>query len=272
MKKIVSALLTLVVSLSLFGCGANDVVDKIADGIKEEVHVPVTIKESNDKHLAYIKDYVGKNCAMIGYTSMAGDRNDYLGSGYLELVLVTNDGTYVDIDDDEALKEYVVVAQSLEPNTEVMFEFDSDSEGNEYNFPKWQGVNEIVLYVKKVKEANLFSGKPTRINPSTDHHVGYVPDLVGRNLNATGYTSMAGDRRIEIGNLYFKLNIVTADGSFIDIDDEEALKQYVVYAQGLEPNTELQLEFDTNSKGEEYSFVKRANYEEMDIYVKLIEE
>ena len=94
----------------------------------------VTIKNSPDKYTWYIKNYVGKNCASFGYTSMGGDRMDHYGAGYIELVLITPDGTYIDIETDDDLKQYVVTAQSYAPNTELKYVFDTDEDGNEYQF------------------------------------------------------------------------------------------------------------------------------------------
>ena len=52
---------------------------------KETVPVDsVTIKQSPDKYTWYIRNYVGKNCASFGYTSMGGDRMDHYGAGYID--------------------------------------------------------------------------------------------------------------------------------------------------------------------------------------------
>ena len=99
---------------------------------KETVPVDsVTIKQSPDKYTWYIKNYVGKNCASFGYTSLGGKRMDHYGAGYIELVLVTPDGAYIDIETDDDLKQYVVTAQNLAPNTELKYTFDKDNDGNE---------------------------------------------------------------------------------------------------------------------------------------------
>lgn len=37
----------------------------------------ITIKTSPDKYTWYIKNYVGKNCASFGYTSLSGNRMDH---------------------------------------------------------------------------------------------------------------------------------------------------------------------------------------------------
>ncbi|MEE0424744.1 MAG: hypothetical protein UDM02_01790 [Blautia sp.] len=43
---------------------------------------------------------------------------DSYGSGLLELVFITPDGSYLDLDED-TLKQYVVTAQNIVPNTEL---------------------------------------------------------------------------------------------------------------------------------------------------------
>ena len=53
----------------------------------------IKIKDSPDKYTWYIKNYVGKNCASFGYTSLGGDRMDHYGASYLELIFLTEDGS-----------------------------------------------------------------------------------------------------------------------------------------------------------------------------------
>lgn len=59
-------------------------------------HTPVTIKSSPNKYTWYIQDYVGRNAASIGYTSLGGDRLERYGAGVLKFIFVTEDGTYLD--------------------------------------------------------------------------------------------------------------------------------------------------------------------------------
>ena len=54
--------------------------------------IPIT--PSPDKYTCYIQNYVGKNLASFGYTSMGGDRRDKYGQSSIKLNLVTDDGTY----------------------------------------------------------------------------------------------------------------------------------------------------------------------------------
>ena len=55
-------------------------------------HEEVTIKTSPDKYTWYVKEYVGKNLASFGYTSLGGDRMDHYGEGYIELALINQSG------------------------------------------------------------------------------------------------------------------------------------------------------------------------------------
>lgn len=112
----------------------------------------VAIKSSPDKYTWYVKNYVGKNLASFGYTSLGGDRRDKYGEGTIKFVINTEDGSYVDIHDESSLKEYVVTEQSVAPNTEIKYVFMKNSSGEEYsNLVDSQNVEEIELKVKKNK-------------------------------------------------------------------------------------------------------------------------
>lgn len=288
MKRIIMLLFILILCLS--GCSApessarteNSDADAAVQTEEQETdkneidsepsHEFVQIKESPDKYTAYIKDYVSRNCATVGYESFGGDRNDYVGRGYIHLVMVTESGEYPGISDEE-LKNYYVVSQNLEPNTEVKFTFQKDSEGKEYeNLTEWQSIEEIVLKVKPVGSTGQTSDKGmTKINASPDKYTSYVKDYVGRNLAGCGYISMLGDLRDAYGAGNLELIIITNDGSYIDLEDEnveEILKQYTVVGQGVAPNTEIKYEFAKNSEGNEYSFTSWQNREEIELYVE----
>ena len=230
----------------------------------------VTVKQSPDKYTWYIKNYVGKNCASFGYTSMGGDRMDHYGAGYIELVLVTPDGAYIDIETDDDLKQYVVTAQSIAPNTELKYTFEVDEEGNEYeNLVSWQNYEEIVLCVKKVGSSEETSLGLTEIYPSPDKYTWYIRDYTGRNLASCGYLSMGGKRMDHYGAGYIRFIITSDDGTFIDPQDTELLKNYVITGQSVAPNTELQYVFETDSDGNEYeNLVRSQNLEEIELTVK----
>lgn len=271
MKKIISILLLVTLMLSLVACGSQTVTNNAETVEKESTQSPITVKSSPDKYTWYIKDYVGKNCASLGYTSMGGDRMDEYGEAIVELIFVTEDGSYVDYETEDTLKGYVVTGQNISPNSEMKLTFEKDSKGVEYdNLVDSQTYEEIVLSVAKVGSKNKMS--LTEIKPSPDKYTWYIADYVGRNLSNCGYTSMGGDRRVEYGEANLKLIIIPEDGSFIEPDDAEILKSYVVTSQNVAPNTELKLVFDKDSNGVEYSnLVDSQNIEEIELYVKKID-
>lgn len=287
MKKRLVLICGLTIFIGLTGCrnidvdGKLDKIASVASAIEEKAddlqdgaatHTPVTIKASTDKHLWYIKDYVGKNVASFGYTSLGGDRMDNYGDGYLELILVTSDGSYVDIDDEEELKKYVVSEQNINPNAEQRYTFDVDENGEEYGFPLTKTYDEIVLLVKKIGEASDDSMALTEIQPSPDKYTEYIRDYVGRNLAFCGYESLGGDLRDQYGQTNIQLIVTSSDGTYIDISAEDELKKYVVTAQGIEPNTELKMQYLTDENGDEYSnLIDSQNIEEIELYVTKIE-
>ena len=96
MKRAISLLLVIVMTtIALAGCDSKSENPAGNANSKQPTDESITIKNSPDKYTWYIKNYVGKNCASIGYTSMGGDRMDHYGAGYIELVMVTPDGAYI---------------------------------------------------------------------------------------------------------------------------------------------------------------------------------
>ena len=235
-------------------------------------YVPVTINQSPDKYTWYMKDYVGKNVASFAYTSLGGDRLDRYGEGLLELIFITNDGIYVDIDDEDVLKQYVVTGQSIEPNTEIKLTFQKDSKGKEYsNLIDYQNIEQIVLSVKKVGMDDAVPAL-TAINASPDKYTCYIRDYVGRNLASCGYTSLGGDRLEAYGNGHVEFVLVTNDGSYVDIDDKDQLKLYVVTGQSIKPNTKMKMTYQKDSKGIEYSnLIDSQTIEEIELYVRKLD-
>ena len=103
-----------------------------------------------DKYTAYVKDYKGRNLANCGYISLGGDLRDYYSVTNIVLNIKTDDGSFVDLEEENILEQYVVVDQGLEPNTEINMTFDKDSEGNEYSWTDYISYKQIDLYVKKL--------------------------------------------------------------------------------------------------------------------------
>lgn len=219
-------------------------------------HTAEMINPSPDKYTWYIQDYVGLNLSSVGYTSMGGDRLDRYGAGLLELYLIALDGTYIDIDDDDVLSQYMVVGQSVAPNTEMKLVFRKDSKGEEYsNLIDYQNINSLELLVVRID--GTITGKvieytPITINTAPDRYTCYVKNYVGKNLATIGYTSMGGDLLDEYLAARIELCPVTADGTYVDIEDEELLQQYVVVGQDVVSNTEIKLAYQKDSKGVEY--------------------
>ena len=273
MMKKLAIVLVVILTITISGC-SNSETSSVSDPGTGVTTQHVEIKESPDKYTAYIKDYVNRNCAVVGYQSMGGDRNDYIGEGYIHLIMITENGEYVGVSNEE-LKNYVVVAQSLAPNTEVKFTYEKNSEGKEYDsLIEWQSIDEIVLKVRPIGSKKKTTEKGmTAINPDPDKYTSYVKDYVGRNLASCGYISMLGDYRDVYGVSNIQLVIVPDDGSYFDLGDEnilELLKQYVVVGQSISPNTEIKYEFEKNSDGEEYNFVSWKNRKEIELYVSRI--
>lgn len=268
MKKVLSTLLTVTMIMSFAACGNKPAGSEVSSTDNTEITseatstesqdaqitpAPVTIKQSPDKYTWYVKNYVGKNCASVGDTSSSGYCLDAYGAGYLQLVFVTADGSYIDFESEDDLKQYSITGQNLEPNTELKFTFSKDSEGNEYdNLVATQNYREIVLSVKKVKSNEENTVQLTAINPSPDKYTWYISDYVGRNLANCGYTSYSGYRLDSYGAGYLQLIFVSPDGAYIDPESDDDLKQYIVTGQNIEPNTELKFTFDIDSEGKEY--------------------
>ena len=224
-----------------------------AQAVTEALQEPFVLNPSPDKYTQYINRYIGRNAASVGYTSMGGDRMDRIGQGYIELVLVAEDGSFVDPEDEEGLKQYVVTAQSPAPNTEVHLTFEKDSEGNEFDsLVEDQSCEQVVLALGRVGEPS--SAPPlTEILLSPDKYTKYMRDYVGRNLGACGYTSLGGELMDAYGNGHIRLVVTAQDGSYIDPEDEDSIGRYVVTGQSWAPNTQITLAYEHDADGSEYS-------------------
>lgn len=272
MKKTIALLLAVVMLLSLVACGTEQPQSTAGQtGSNEKSDTPVSnpfanveIKTSPDKYTWYIKNYAGKNMASIGYTSMGGDRMDSYGNGYIQLILRTPNGEYVDIHNEDDLKNWRVIGQSLEPNTEIKYTYQVDSDGEEYdNLIAYQNIEEIVLALAPVG-GNAAVPEMTAINTSADRYTLFVREYVGRNLTQCGYTSMGGDRMDAYGSAYVQLSLVSTNGDFVDIQEEESMKEWVVVAQNIAPNAELKLTYQLDEDGNEYdNLISYQNIEEI---------
>ena len=170
---------------------------------RQTVHVPVAVNASPDKYTWYVQDYVGRNAAGFGYSSLGGDRLERYGAGYLEFIFVTEDGMFIDIEDEAMLQKYIVTGQNIAPNTEMKYVFRKDSSGKEYsNLVDFQSICLIDLTVRRMD--GTLAGDPVAfelipITPSPDKYTHYIRNYVGKNVASFGYTSLGGDRRDEYG-------------------------------------------------------------------------
>ena len=231
----------------------------------------VPVDSSDSRHLQYIRNYVGLNALSIGYTSLGGDRLDKYGACTIKMSFITEDGTYIDIDNDAQMQQYVVVGQNPAPNTELRIGYQKKSNGEEYsNLTEWQSYVSVDLYVRPVGSPQDMSVFPEYAEaiPSPDKYTYYVQNYVGKNLASIGYTSLGGDRLEAYGAGHIEFGFVTEDGAFIDIEDESQMQQYVVAAQSCAPNTEFKLVYQQNSSGEEYSnLIDSQTIEHIDLYL-----
>lgn len=148
MKKILSLLLIIVTLLSFASCGTKPPSNN-DQATNETQNTSVVIKPSPDKYTWYIKNYVGKNCAAIGdWWTIGGYIHDSYGEGAIKIHVFAEDGSFVD---SETAKEYVVVRQSIAPNTELKYTFKMNEDGTESKyFIESQNIEEIEVYVKRI--------------------------------------------------------------------------------------------------------------------------
>lgn len=191
--------------------------------------------------------------------------------GYCAKLMLKN-GSYLDFSDKETLSRYVVTDQSPAPNTELKLTFETDGDGNEYDYLiDHQSIRTIDLRVCPVGGDAVGGAPLTQIQPSPDKYTWYMRDYVGKNVYSFGYTSLGGDRMDEYGHGHIKFALVADDGAYLDPEDKELLKQYVVTAQDIAPNTEIKLTFLKDSEGNEYSnLVDSQTYTGITLYVKRI--
>ena len=238
-------------------------------------HMPVTISPSPDKYTWHIRDYVGSNLASVGYTSLGGERRDQYGAGNLKLTLVTVDGTWVDVEDEMLLRKYVVIGQSPAANTELKYTFEKDSKGNEYSnlidSKSYEEIDLLIAPINGIVYNDLIDMNLAQIDPASDKYTCHIRNYVGKNLAAIGYTSLGGERRDSYSDTNIKLSLSTPDGTFIDVEDDDQLAQYVVVRQDVAPNSVMRLVYSKDSKGNEYSnLVESKSYDQVTLYLRKI--
>ena len=235
-------------------------------------HQPVAINPSPDKYTYYVKDYIGMRLSEAGYVSLGGDLRDQYGTESVLLTLINDDGKYIDLEDEESLKDYVVVGQNEKPNTEIKFMYGLDENGDEDDTFPILSCEEIVLKVQPNDGLEINEDTSlTEINTSPDRYTFYIKDYTGRNLASCGYKTLGGDLRDAYGEGSVKIVPRLEDGTTISVEDEEALKGYKVVSQNIEPNSEFKMEYSVDENGIEENYVEHQGYEELSVTVQKID-
>ncbi len=218
-----------------------------------------------------IRNYVGKNLASVG--EMSGDYLvDEYGHGELKISIITEDGMLILPDDDEAKKNYTIVAQNIEEGTNITIVHLRDSENQPYNnLVNYQSYDEIILYVTPIGTSD-YTPSYEQIFPTLDRHTYHIRDYVGR--NAASFGEYSGNSRIdEYGKADLEIVFASEDGTYIDVEDINNLKNYIVISQDIEANSELTITYMTDSKGVEYdNLVQSQNYEQITLTVRRLDD
>ncbi len=218
-----------------------------------------------------VRNYIGKNLAAIG-KEYDGNQIDEYGKGKLKLNFVTENGIIVTPSDDELKKQYTVVDQSIKAGSNLTITHLRDSKGEPYsNLVDYQSYDEILLFVAPIGNTS-YKPSYTTLLPTLDRHIYHIRDYVGR--NAASFGVYYGDDYIdEYGAGKLRISFKSEDGSYIDSNDKNILKCYIVTGQDINVNTELKLEYETDSKGKEYdNLIQSQNYEEITITVKKLDD
>lgn len=113
-------------------------------------HTPISVNSSPDKYTWYLKDYVGRNLTSCGTLRLGGFLMEDYGEGGIKFVIITDDGSAIDLENDDELKKYIVTGQSVAPNSEIKYTFDKDNNGKEYSWVDTQTLEQVELYVSKI--------------------------------------------------------------------------------------------------------------------------
>ena len=214
-----------------------------------------------------IRNYVGKNLASVG--EIYGDKLiDKYGCGKMNINIMTEDGVIIPIDDDKIKKKYTVIDQNIAEGSSATIVCLRDDNGKPYSsLVDYQSYDEILLYVSPIGETGYLP-EYTVIEPTLDKHIYHIRDYTGRNAAAIGET-YASECTDKYGPADLKIVFTSEDGSYIDTEDINVLKQYIVTGQDLEPNKELIIEYLTDNKGKEYgNLISSQNYEEINLKVR----
>ena len=232
----------------LFGLGLMCAIPCMS--VSAFTHTPETVKVSDDAHITYMKDYVGMNLANAAYWAPSGMmRIQYIASNMManiEVLASTPDGKPIEEDD---MKNYYIVAQSIEPNSVISTSYSLD-DGEETKKVGHMTPSAIRFNVLPVgTEPTDEDLEITKINVSEDTNVEYIRDYRGLNLGMIG-ESYGFDNGVREDYSGATVMVIpnSSDGSYIDLSDEENLKNYVVIGQDVAPNSKMSVTYDEDNK------------------------
>ena len=260
-KSVIAAVLIVLfaVFVSSYSLLGRNIIPNTKEGIPTITEETET-DSSKGIYTYQIRNYVGMNLASIG--QVQGEKLiDEYGHGELHLVIVTQDGMYIPADNDTIKQHFVVVSQSIDPGKNLTIVNQRDSSGYIYdNLVEYQSYDEMILYVSPVND-KTYSPEYTAIQPTLDRHIYHVRDYVGRNALSIG--DEENSKRVDhYGDGELRITFKCDDGSYVDTNNKDKLKRYLVVEQNVAPNTELKIEYETDSDGEEYSsLIQNQNYE-----------
>lgn len=232
----------------LFGLGLMCTIPCLS--VSAFTHTPETVKVSDDAHITYMKDYVGTNLANVAYLAPSGMmRIQYVASNMManiEVLASTPDGKPIEEDD---MKNYYIVAQSIEPNSVISTSYSLD-DGEETKNVGHMTPSAIRFNVLPVgTEPTDEDLEITKINVSEDTNAEYIRDYRGLNLGMIG-ESYGFDNGVREDYSGATVMVIpnSSDGSYIDLSDEENLKNYVVIGQDVAPNSKMSVTYDEDNK------------------------
>ena len=277
MKKLIPALIIILITLVACGKkpaapGSTIPVTTEQEAPIETTHAYVEIKESPDKYTWYMKDYYGKNLVTIGELDYTDTLRERYGQGEIHFALFTPHGEYVDVNDENSLKQWWVVGQSIAPNTPIKYLFESKDDGTDSDYyVVSQNIEEVILALAPVGE-KVEVPSFTQITPSPDRYTSYIYDYVGRNLTQCGYQDYNGLSQ-KYGMAEVRLIVNGENGVYVDVQDEEDMKNFVVTRQSVAPNTELKKEYEIKEDGSESQhYIKDTSIEEIELYVTRLDD
>lgn len=230
-----------------------------------------TVADEEEGIFVYtIKDYVGRNAASIGNRSYEKNIDDY-SKAELKFVFVSEDGIFIDPEEREQVKNYVVYAQNIEPGTPLIGVSDRYRNGKPTGYIDYQNYEEIVLYVHPINSEIPSKQKINEIKASSDRYTYFVRDYVGRNAASIGREY--GINRIdEYGHGDIVLHFTTSEGEYIETDDIYKLRQYVVIGQDIVYNSPITYKYNSYSSWEESDSVDDQNISEINLIVRRLED